>query len=467
MIVRKLGQAGGGRFPAAGYNENKVLEGVADLLLAKNVDEDFLNHLEVLHAIQVNAGSEVERYMMEHSWTYGNSKTKNRQFHVALSVKEHEKNKYELARFAKEFMEKMGYGRQPYFIYYHHDTNNNHVHILSTRINRYGIAISDSFDKMRMQRVSDEILGIIPEKQKQKLFSYGFQTEGQFLNVVRSCGYNPREETIDGVEGYTLFRNHYPQLMIPKEEIRSRMISKDSQQSKDEREQRARQLKAILLKYRHLSLQQLGNPQKGRAARKSDLEGRKTMALSGLFHKDGTPLSEKEKLQVKWLLNELRQKLSIDIHWQKDRNGVVRGYGIVDHKTKMAFDGSQVLRMAEWMDAGLKGETGKGQKVKGSLGQVPQTDEFVDYVSVFKHKNGDHYLRVSFKDYDHSVKFRLSQDEAWAYITAKEDGQRELLKRQFAAKYLLQSKDECRGQNREWEVGHGSYEIDDQRTLKR
>ena len=55
MIVRKLGQAGGGRFPAAGYNENKVLEGVADLLLAKNVDEDFLNHLEVLHAIRVNA----------------------------------------------------------------------------------------------------------------------------------------------------------------------------------------------------------------------------------------------------------------------------------------------------------------------------------------------------------------------------------------------------------------------------
>jgi predicted HTH transcriptional regulator len=61
----------------------------------------------------------------------------------------------------------------------------------------------------------------------------------------------------------------------------------------------------------------------------------------------------------------------------------------------------------------------------------------------------------------------LVHAEAWAYITAKEDGQRELLKRQFAAKYLLQSKDECRGQNREWEVGHGSYEIDDQRTLKR
>lgn len=42
MITKKLGQVGGGRFPAAGYNEDKVLEGVADLLLARNVDERFL-----------------------------------------------------------------------------------------------------------------------------------------------------------------------------------------------------------------------------------------------------------------------------------------------------------------------------------------------------------------------------------------------------------------------------------------
>lgn len=57
-----------------------------------------------------------------------------------------------------------------------------------------------------------------------------------------------------------------------------------------------------------------------------------------------------EKLQVKWMLKELRQKLGVDIHWQKDKNGIIRGYGIIDHKTKTAFDGSQVLRMGEWMD---------------------------------------------------------------------------------------------------------------------
>ena len=119
------------------------------------------------------------------------------------------------------------------------------------------------------------------------------------------------------------------------------------------------------------------------------------------------------------------------------------------------------------MDAGMKEDTGKGQKVKGPLGQETQISELVDCISVFKHKSGDHYLRVSFKDYDHSVKFRLSHVESWTYITAGDDRLRELLKLQFAAKYLLQAKDECLGQNREWEVGHGSYEVDDQRTLKR
>jgi len=36
-----------------------------------------------------------------------------------------------LTDFASQLMAEAGYGRQPYFVYYHHDTDNNHVHILS------------------------------------------------------------------------------------------------------------------------------------------------------------------------------------------------------------------------------------------------------------------------------------------------------------------------------------------------
>ncbi len=496
MITKKLRQAGGGRFPAAGYNEGKVLEGVADLLLARNVDERFLRQLDIMHAVGINAAGEVERYMREHSQTYGNSKTQNKQFHVALSVKEHGMDRYELADFAEKFMERMGYGGQPYFVYFHHDTGNNHVHILSTRINRYGIAISDSFDKMRMQRVTDEILGITPEKERRKLFSYSFQTEGQFLCVARSCGYNPKEEVVDGEDCLTLFRNHYPQLTIPKVEVMKRMVPKEDSLETRKRKERARQLKAILLKYRQMSLQQQFPTKKDKAVTKSDLEERKTLALSGLRHKDGTSFNEAEKLQVKWMLKELRQKLGVDIHWQKDKNGIIRGYGIVDHKTKTAFDGSQVLRMGEWMDIQTKrneekiqkskerasesrrehvssmpsGSTfgeAKGSKAQKSIGSSGQHIAInTDSITIAKHKNGKHYLRVIFNNFGHSEIFFLSKEETRAYLLATNAQERERLKQQFTLKYLFQAMGGSHDQNREWEVGNG-YDGDNGMGMKR
>lgn len=467
MIVKKLGQVGGGRFPAAGYNENKVQEGVAELLVARNIDKKFLRQLDIMHVVGINAGSEVERYMKDHSDTYGNSKTQNKQFHVALSVKENEMNKYELAEFAESFMDKMGYGQQPYFVYFHHDTSNNHVHILSTRINRYGIAIKDSYDKIRMQQAADEILGITPDKERQKIFSYRFQTEGQFLNVARSCGYNPKEEAVDGVECYTFFRYHNPRFSITKDEVRRRMLSRDNKQVLESRKQRAKQLEAILMKYRQLSFQQHHESVNSRAMRKSDLEERKTKALSGLRHKDGTPLSEKEKMQMKWLQNEVKRKLGIDLHWQKDKNGVVRGYGIVDHKTKTAFDGSQVLKIADLIDIQQKEHKKKGQMFIGSKDNETFIARSIDYVSIAKHKNGKHFLRVSYKDYDRSEMYFLSQEETLSYLKAKNDVERELLKQKFAAKYLLQAVGGSHDENREWEVGSGKYFYDDERTLKR
>jgi hypothetical protein len=467
MIVKKLRQVGGGRFPAAAYNEEKVQEGVAELLFARNVDKKFLWQLDIMHVVGINASSEVERYMKDHSITYGNSKTQNKQFHVALSVKEHEMNKYELAEFAESFMDKMGYGQQPYFVYFHHDTANNHVHILSTSINRFGIAISDSFDKMRMQHVADEILGITPDKEKQKVFSYKFKTEGQFLNVARSCGYNPKAEIVDGIECYMFFRNHSPQFSITKDEVRKRMITKDNQQALERKKQRAKQLKAILLKYRQQSLLRHDESTRGHAKRKSDLEDRKTIALSGLCHKDGTPLGENERLQMKWLVKEVKQKLGVDIHWQKDKNGIVRGYGIVDHKTKTAFDGSQVLKLTDLIDAQQKEQKGKGQKVIGTRGNDSFIAENVDSISIAKHKNGKHYLRVSYKDYDRSEMFFLSREETLNYLKAKDVAEREQLKQKFAAKHLLQVVGGSHDENREWEVGHSHYDVDDERTLKR
>lgn len=212
------------------------------------------------------------------------------------------------------------------------------------------------------------------------------------------------------------------------------------------------------------------------------------MALSGLQHKDGNSFNEAEKLQVKWMLKELRQKLGIDIHWQKDKNGIIRGYGIIDHKTKTAFDGSQVLKMGEWMDIQTKRNEEKGKRVKGtskreqtetcfqyaeqeylrrsqkfigSSGQSTPKLTNVDSITIAKHKNGKYYLRVVFNNFGHSEIFFLSKEETRAYLLATDAMERERLKQQFAFKYLLRASGGSYDQNREWEVGNG-YNINEE-----
>ena len=272
------------------------------------------------------------------------------------------------------------------------------------------------------------------------------------------------------------------------------MTAKEDSLAMRKRKERTRQLKAILLKYRQLSLQQQILTQKGKAVTQSDLEERKTMALSGLQHKDGNSFNEMEKLQVKWMLKELRQKLGVDIHWQKDKNGIIRGYGIVDHKTKTAFDGSQVLKMGEWMDIQTKRNEDMEQRVKGtskreqtetcfqytereylrrsqksigSSGQSMPKLTNVDSITIAKHKNGKYYLRVVFSNFGHSEIFFLSKEETRFFLLAANDMERELLYELFAYKYLFRAMGGSHDQNREWEVGN-VYDGDDGRKgLKR
>ena len=46
----------------------------------------------------------------------------------------------ELVNFARRYMNEMGYGQpgQPMLIYAHHDTDNNHIHIITSRVDPHG-----------------------------------------------------------------------------------------------------------------------------------------------------------------------------------------------------------------------------------------------------------------------------------------------------------------------------------------
>ncbi len=351
MIVKKLSDVKGGGFPGAGYNERKVAEGVAELMAMENVSNSLRHKIEVLHHFGLDAATEIEHYLKARSQTYGNTTTTRFQFHVSASVKGRVMSAKELTDFARQLMEGMGYARQPYFVYYHHDTENNHVHILSTRIQPNGFPISDHQDIRRLNECANRILASDIDKDIAHIFSYDYETEGQFVNIIRSHGYKIGK--VDN--GYRLFKNGGDAGHITDNDIQ-RHLSKDSQKRKD----RAKQLKAFIKKYKteiaEGKYQSLNNPEVSKSQKKKRKLPKVNSDIKKILDSNGKPLSEERQQQIQQLLDILKTSFGIDVYFQKDKNGQVRGYGLVDHSEKIAFDGSKVMKLSELIDFAIKQE---------------------------------------------------------------------------------------------------------------
>ena len=56
---------------------------------------------------------------------------------------------------AKEYMEALGYGKQPYIVFKHNDIAREHIHIVSLRVDGEGKKINDRFEKRRSKKITD------------------------------------------------------------------------------------------------------------------------------------------------------------------------------------------------------------------------------------------------------------------------------------------------------------------------
>ena len=400
MIVKKLGMVAGGGFPGAGYNERKVAEGVARLMAMENVDAAMRHKVELLHEAGFDCAGEIEKYLKERSRTYGNTKTTRFQFHITASVKGQVMSADELTDFARQLMAEAGYGRQPYFVYYHHDTDNNHVHILSTRIQSNGFPIPDHHDYARLNAAANRILSSDINRDIQRMFSYGYLTEGQFANMIRSHGY--KFERVDDV--YVLFRGGVLATTISLSEIR-RHISQEN----DTRKERAKQLRAIIRKYKAEiadgKVQNVENVKGHKGQKKKYVRRKVNPDIRKIKGSNGKTLSQEEQRYLSVLLDILKTKFGIDIHFQKDRNGDVRGYGIVDHNRKMAIDGSKVMKLSELIDFAQKQER-----------KASPLDIYRDLFSVEVRKSGmDGIMSIRLFDGSEHTRTMSPRQSAWYF----------------------------------------------------
>jgi hypothetical protein len=147
MIIKIL--ASTGNFEGIDYSERKNDLGKSQLLKAKNFEA--LNH-----GIGTVSKADYINYM--NIVCDANPRVKNRQFHAVISAKGDSHTPRQLAEIAEAYLKSMGYGDNPYLINLHMDTDNNHVHMVSTRVDKNGNKVEDTFEKIRPQKAIQEIL---------------------------------------------------------------------------------------------------------------------------------------------------------------------------------------------------------------------------------------------------------------------------------------------------------------------
>ncbi len=317
MIV-KLMKPAGSNFPGVEYNDKKIEKGKGELMLMKNFPS-FIN--------ENSNKQQVRDYLKAISKS---NKVQKPQFHAVISTKFQEHSKEELTMISADFMGQMGYGQQPYIVIFHKDTENNHIHIVSTRVNKQtGKKIDDSYEKLKAQKAMAQVMekryGINEEEKLNQLLNYKIGSFQQLKTLLNRNGYQFTENTNDG-KSITISKNGI---------VRRRLSANQIVFSNKDNEKRIKQIRAIFSKYRQLYA--------NKVFRVDDYR-KKEGVIPENKHKDHwKPVIEFEsELQKK-----LRDSFGIDIVFHHKDDQMPFGYTLIDHRTATVHKGSEIMKMGE------------------------------------------------------------------------------------------------------------------------
>ncbi|MFH6968358.1 conjugal transfer protein MobB [Flavobacterium sp. FlaQc-28] len=129
------------------YNQLKVEKENGEILFTHKMQETPDGHYSVDQLL----GS-FEPYLL------ANRKTEKMVLHISLNPDPKDNVSDEkFNAIAQEYMQKMGYGEQPYVVFKHTDIERTHIHIVSVCINEEGRKISDSYERKRSMDICRDL----------------------------------------------------------------------------------------------------------------------------------------------------------------------------------------------------------------------------------------------------------------------------------------------------------------------
>lgn len=318
------------------YNENKVSLGDAQCIAEGNypMDLDKMNNVFKLNFLlkQLELNENVTRNSVHISLNFDPSET-------GLS-------KEKLAKIAKLYMEKIGFGTQPYLVYQHHDAGHPHIHIVSIKVKADGKRIDmQNIGKNQSETARKEIeklFGLVRAEsgQKKKDFEILAIPTGKI-----QYGKIQSKKAIANVLNAVLFSYAYSSLP----ELNA--VLKQYNVYADRGSENSRIFKTNGLVYRILN--EKGKPI-GVPIKASDFYFKPTMKfLEEKFKsnkvkppthakriKNGIDLALLNKKTTLEELTKALEKQGINTILRTNPQGVLYGITYVDHTTKCVFNGS-------------------------------------------------------------------------------------------------------------------------------
>jgi hypothetical protein len=320
------------------YNENKLSQKKALLIHSANYgkDTELLGFTDKIRRLERLAAL--------------NQATEVNSVHISLNFDPSEKIPVDKLRdIADTYMQKIGFGDQPYLVYQHHDSGHPHIHIVTTNIRKDGTRIKmHNIGRNQSEKARKEIEQefILVKAQREQL-KHAYELKPVHVQKVL-YGKSETKQAITNVLDAILPAYKYASLPELNAVLKQYNIRADRGSEKSRTYQRGG------LVYRVLD--EKGQPV-GAPIKASQIYNKPTLKVLEQQFKINELEKQKHRLRVKNAIDlallkrpgmplpELIQALQqekIQVVLRQNAEGVIYGMTYVDHQTKCVFNGSDL-----------------------------------------------------------------------------------------------------------------------------
>ena len=332
-MVAKI-NTGSNLFGTLLYNNKKVENDVAKIIHSNNVMQD--------------KNGEHNMFLCNQSFApflAANKRTENPIVHISLNPHPDDViTDEQFIDIADEYMQKMGFGEQPYIVFKHEDLERKHIHIVSVNVDETGKKIDDYNNFHQSKKITKELEAKYNLHNADKL---DYSNELPRLKKVNYESGNVKKQISNNVKALI---QSYRFTSLP--EYRALLSLYNIGIEEVSGEVRGKQYKGLVYSALDEKGNKVGNPIKSSSIVRSVGYAAltKRVASSQKIIKE-KPLTERSKAIIDTAISNYRNRQSfesellrnrVSVVFRQNEEGRIYGATFIDHETQVVFNGSKI-----------------------------------------------------------------------------------------------------------------------------